>query len=63
MAKKEVKKEVVLEKPVLTKKDAKKVQKLESQIPYYIGLRKDDEANKIKEQIAAVSITTSVYLF
>ena len=54
MVKKDKKEEIVKEKPVLTKKDLKKVTKLESKIPYFIGLRQDAEAEKIKDQIEAI---------
>lgn len=38
----------------LSKKDQKKVQKLEAQIPYHEGRQNMDEVTKIKEQIAAI---------
>jgi len=36
------------------RKDAKKVQKLEAQIPYHEGRGNLEEANKIREQIADI---------
>eukprot|EP00519_Triparma_laevis_P008547 CAMPEP_0182519712 /NCGR_PEP_ID=MMETSP1321-20130603/45236_1 /TAXON_ID=91990 /ORGANISM="Bolidomonas sp., Strain RCC1657" /LENGTH=63 /DNA_ID=CAMNT_0024727697 /DNA_START=380 /DNA_END=571 /DNA_ORIENTATION=+ len=38
----------------LSKKDTKKIKKLEAQIPYYEGRREDAEAQKIREQITAI---------
>eukprot|EP00540_Astrosyne_radiata_P012715 CAMPEP_0116839878 /NCGR_PEP_ID=MMETSP0418-20121206/10021_1 /TAXON_ID=1158023 /ORGANISM="Astrosyne radiata, Strain 13vi08-1A" /LENGTH=61 /DNA_ID=CAMNT_0004470057 /DNA_START=217 /DNA_END=402 /DNA_ORIENTATION=- len=38
----------------LSKKDAKKVAKLEAQIPYYQGRGQNDEVDKIKEQIETI---------
>ncbi|GMH74256.1 hypothetical protein TrLO_g14033 [Triparma laevis f. longispina] len=38
----------------LTKKDAKKIKKLEAQIPYFEGRREQEEAEKIKERVAAI---------
>eukprot|EP00543_Licmophora_paradoxa_P000609 CAMPEP_0202450070 /NCGR_PEP_ID=MMETSP1360-20130828/8725_1 /ASSEMBLY_ACC=CAM_ASM_000848 /TAXON_ID=515479 /ORGANISM="Licmophora paradoxa, Strain CCMP2313" /LENGTH=65 /DNA_ID=CAMNT_0049068205 /DNA_START=134 /DNA_END=331 /DNA_ORIENTATION=- len=39
------------EEIALSKKDAKKVAKLESQIPYHVGRGNTDEVEKIKGQI------------
>jgi hypothetical protein len=36
------------------RKDAKKVSKLEAQIPYHEGRGNKDEVEKIKEQIASI---------
>jgi hypothetical protein len=36
------------------RKDAKKVQKLEAQIPYHEGRGNLEEVTKIKEQVAAI---------
>eukprot|EP00586_Coscinodiscus_wailesii_P006708 CAMPEP_0172478184 /NCGR_PEP_ID=MMETSP1066-20121228/1971_1 /TAXON_ID=671091 /ORGANISM="Coscinodiscus wailesii, Strain CCMP2513" /LENGTH=61 /DNA_ID=CAMNT_0013237519 /DNA_START=84 /DNA_END=269 /DNA_ORIENTATION=- len=38
----------------LSKKDAKKVAKLEAQIPYHEGRGSKDEVDKIKQQIEAI---------
>jgi|EP00544_Gedaniella_sp_CCMP2646_P003916 hypothetical protein len=38
----------------LSKKDAKKVSKLEAQIPYHQGRGNTEEVEKIKEQIEAI---------
>jgi len=38
----------------LSKKDQKKVAKLESQIPYHEGRGNQEEVDKIKEQIGAI---------
>eukprot|EP00520_Triparma_pacifica_P012018 CAMPEP_0118632228 /NCGR_PEP_ID=MMETSP0785-20121206/327_1 /TAXON_ID=91992 /ORGANISM="Bolidomonas pacifica, Strain CCMP 1866" /LENGTH=63 /DNA_ID=CAMNT_0006522973 /DNA_START=247 /DNA_END=438 /DNA_ORIENTATION=+ len=38
----------------LSKKDAKKVKKLEAQIPYYEGRRENEEAEKIRQQVTAI---------
>lgn len=51
MAKPKTKKE---EEVVLSKKDAKKVTKLESQIPYHEGRGNKEEVQKIQDQIAAI---------
>jgi len=37
-----------------SRKDAKKVQKLEAQIPYHEGRGNKDEAQKIRDQVAAI---------
>eukprot|EP00553_Chaetoceros_curvisetus_P007953 CAMPEP_0204616976 /NCGR_PEP_ID=MMETSP0717-20131115/4086_1 /ASSEMBLY_ACC=CAM_ASM_000666 /TAXON_ID=230516 /ORGANISM="Chaetoceros curvisetus" /LENGTH=59 /DNA_ID=CAMNT_0051630383 /DNA_START=120 /DNA_END=299 /DNA_ORIENTATION=- len=42
------------EEVVLSKKDKKKVTKLESMIPYHEGRKNDAEVAKIKEQIEAI---------
>lgn len=42
------------EEIVLSKKDKKKVAKLESMIPYHEGRKNDDEVAKIKDQIAKI---------
>jgi hypothetical protein len=39
---------------VLSKKDLKKVTKLEAQIPYHEGRGNKEEVEKIKEQVAAI---------
>eukprot|EP00553_Chaetoceros_curvisetus_P003776 CAMPEP_0204612404 /NCGR_PEP_ID=MMETSP0717-20131115/494_1 /ASSEMBLY_ACC=CAM_ASM_000666 /TAXON_ID=230516 /ORGANISM="Chaetoceros curvisetus" /LENGTH=61 /DNA_ID=CAMNT_0051624477 /DNA_START=65 /DNA_END=250 /DNA_ORIENTATION=- len=38
----------------LSKKDAKKVAKLEAMIPYHEGRKNDEEVTKLKEQIASI---------
>lgn len=38
----------------LTKKDKKKVAKLEAQIPYYEGRRENEEADKIRQRVAEI---------
>eukprot|EP00804_Cyclotella_cryptica_P019643 CCRYP_013992-RA/>CCRYP_013992-RA protein AED:0.09 eAED:0.09 QI:319/1/1/1/1/1/2/278/60 len=50
MAKKGTKQEEI----TLSKKDQKKVDKLEAQIPYHEGRGNLDEVTKIKEQVAAI---------
>eukprot|EP00533_Pseudo-nitzschia_delicatissima_P006425 CAMPEP_0116079044 /NCGR_PEP_ID=MMETSP0327-20121206/934_1 /TAXON_ID=44447 /ORGANISM="Pseudo-nitzschia delicatissima, Strain B596" /LENGTH=64 /DNA_ID=CAMNT_0003569647 /DNA_START=311 /DNA_END=505 /DNA_ORIENTATION=- len=47
------KKQAVVE-ATLSKKDAKKVAKLESQIPYHEGRGNKDDVQKIKDQIAKI---------
>jgi|EP00590_Aulacoseira_subarctica_P002234 hypothetical protein len=42
------------EEVVLSKKDQKKVSKLEAQIPYYLGRNQPEEVDKVKEQIADI---------
>eukprot|EP00934_Nitzschia_sp_Nitz4_P001927 Nitzschia sp. Nitz4//scaffold36_size144017//57994//58287//NITZ4_003086-RA/size144017-processed-gene-0.77-mRNA-1//-1//CDS//3329549456//1927//frame0 len=42
------------EEITLNKKDAKKVAKLEAQIPYHEGRGNKEEVEKIKEQVAAI---------
>jgi len=44
------------EKPedVLSKKDLKKIHKLEAQIPYHEGRGNADEVTKIKEQVEGI---------
>jgi len=39
---------------VLSKKDLKKVTKLESQIPYHEGRGNKEEVQKVRDQIAAI---------
>jgi len=39
---------------MLSKKTFKKITKLEAQIPMYIGLRNDADADKIREQVKAM---------
>eukprot|EP00428_Durinskia_dybowskii_P074058 CAMPEP_0170413258 /NCGR_PEP_ID=MMETSP0117_2-20130122/31427_1 /TAXON_ID=400756 /ORGANISM="Durinskia baltica, Strain CSIRO CS-38" /LENGTH=61 /DNA_ID=CAMNT_0010671045 /DNA_START=74 /DNA_END=259 /DNA_ORIENTATION=- len=51
MAKAKSKKE---EEITLSKKDAKKVSKLEAQIPYHEGRGNKEEVEKIKEQIDSI---------
>eukprot|EP00566_Odontella_aurita_P031229 CAMPEP_0113539082 /NCGR_PEP_ID=MMETSP0015_2-20120614/7725_1 /TAXON_ID=2838 /ORGANISM="Odontella" /LENGTH=61 /DNA_ID=CAMNT_0000438731 /DNA_START=142 /DNA_END=327 /DNA_ORIENTATION=+ /assembly_acc=CAM_ASM_000160 len=50
MAKKQQKEEEF----TLSKKGAKKVAKLEAQIPYYVGRGETDEVDKIKEKVASI---------
>lgn len=50
MAKKQAKAEEV----TLSKKDQKKVDKLEAQIPYHEGRGNLDEVTKIKDQVEAI---------
>ncbi|KAL7478383.1 hypothetical protein ACHAW6_004152 [Cyclotella cf. meneghiniana] len=50
MAKKGAKQEEI----TLSKKDQKKVDKLEAQIPYHEGRGNLEEVTKIKEQVAAI---------
>jgi len=47
-------KQKVEEDFTLNKKDAKKVSKLEAQIPYHEGRGNKEEVEKIKEQVAAI---------
>eukprot|EP00554_Chaetoceros_debilis_P012237 CAMPEP_0194112374 /NCGR_PEP_ID=MMETSP0150-20130528/12129_1 /TAXON_ID=122233 /ORGANISM="Chaetoceros debilis, Strain MM31A-1" /LENGTH=61 /DNA_ID=CAMNT_0038802025 /DNA_START=66 /DNA_END=248 /DNA_ORIENTATION=+ len=42
------------EEVTLSKKDQKKVNKLEKMIPYHEGRKNDGEVTKIKEQIAVI---------
>lgn len=39
----------------LSKKDQKKVDKLEAQIPYYEARRETDQVDKIKSQVEAIT--------
>ena len=50
MARKEAKEPEI----TLSKKDQKKVDKLEAQIPYHEGRGNKEEVEKIKEQVAAI---------
>eukprot|EP00529_Nitzschia_sp_RCC80_P039135 CAMPEP_0113450962 /NCGR_PEP_ID=MMETSP0014_2-20120614/6098_1 /TAXON_ID=2857 /ORGANISM="Nitzschia sp." /LENGTH=62 /DNA_ID=CAMNT_0000342313 /DNA_START=2192 /DNA_END=2380 /DNA_ORIENTATION=+ /assembly_acc=CAM_ASM_000159 len=43
-----------VEEITLSKKDAKKVAKLEAQIPYHEGRGNKDEVSKIKEQVEEI---------
>eukprot|EP00531_Pseudo-nitzschia_arenysensis_P014055 CAMPEP_0116123190 /NCGR_PEP_ID=MMETSP0329-20121206/4615_1 /TAXON_ID=697910 /ORGANISM="Pseudo-nitzschia arenysensis, Strain B593" /LENGTH=52 /DNA_ID=CAMNT_0003617087 /DNA_START=322 /DNA_END=477 /DNA_ORIENTATION=+ len=47
-------KKIVREEATLSKKDAKKVDKLQSQIPYHEGRGNKDEAQKIRDQIEKI---------
>lgn len=47
-------KKQVIEEATLSKKDQKKVTKLESQIPYHEGRGNKDEVQKIKDQIEKI---------
>jgi len=47
-------KKQVIEDATLSKKDQKKVTKLESQIPYHEGRGNKDEVQKVKDQIGKI---------
>jgi hypothetical protein len=47
-------KKQVIEEAKLSKKDLKKVTKLESQIPYHEGRGNKDEVQKIKDQVEKI---------
>jgi len=51
-------KKQVIEDAKLSKKDLKKVTKLESQIPYHEGRGNKDEVQKIKDQVEKIWIKT-----
>jgi hypothetical protein len=48
---------------VVSRKDAKKVSKLEAQIPYHEGRGNKEEVEKIKEQVAAIWVKTKEAAF
>jgi hypothetical protein len=48
---------------VVFRKDAKKVSKLEAQIPYHEGRGNKEEVEKIKEQVAAIWVKTKEAAF
>jgi len=51
-------KKKIIEDATLSKKDLKKVTKLESQIPYHEGRGNKDDVQKIKEQIEKIWVKT-----